>query len=251
MLKMGAVAAINGNRSPSILQNANFRSASVDHRLDSKYHPRLQPGALAGGAEVRNLGIFVHRTPNPVPNKLPNNPKTFRFTEFLDGGGDIAQPSADLALLDRLLEGCLGHFEKLCRLGADLADRVGHGGVGVVSVDNYAAVDRKNVALGENSLGIRHAVNNLVIDRSAQCSRKAVISLEGCDRTQLRDLLDGNLLEIHRRSARDDVGRNRVVDLAKSLTGDPHLLDLLRRFDHDSHSAVRLDVTGLTLCEGG
>jgi hypothetical protein len=30
------------------------------------------------------------------------------------------------------------------------------------------------------------------------------------------------------------------VDLAKSFTGDPHLLDLLCRFDHDSHSAVRL-----------
>jgi hypothetical protein len=28
------------------------------------------------------------------------------------------------------------------------------------------------------------------------------------------------------------------VDLTKSLAGDPHLFDLLRRFDHDGHKAV-------------
>ena len=49
---------------------------------------------------------------------------------------------------------------------------------------------------------------------------------------------DGDLFEVHRGRAGDDMGGDGVVDLAKGLAGDPHLLDLLRRFDHDGHRAV-------------
>ncbi len=120
-------------------------------------------------------------------------------------------------------------------LGADLADGVGNGGVGVEAVDDDAAVDGEDVAFGEDALGVGDAVDDLVVDRGAEGCGEAVIALECGDGAQFGDLFDGDLLEVHRRGARDDVGRDGVVDLAEGLAGDPHLLDLLRRFDHDGH----------------
>ena len=45
----------------------------------------------------------------------------------------------------------------------------------------------------------------------------AVIALEGGDGAEFGDLFDGDLFEIHGGCARDDVGRNRIVDLAEGL----------------------------------
>ena len=64
-----------------------------------------------------------------------------------------------------------------------------------------------------------------------------MVALEGSDCAQLRDLGNGNILQIHCGGAGNDMRRNGVVDLAKDLAGDSHLLDLLRRLDHDGHSA--------------
>ena len=65
--------------------------------------------------------------------------------------------------------------------GAELADRVGDGGVGVVAVDDDAAVDGENVAFVEDALGAGHAVDDLVVDRGAERGRVAVVALEGGD----------------------------------------------------------------------
>ncbi len=120
-------------------------------------------------------------------------------------------------------------------MAADLADGIGDGGIGVEAVDDDAAVDGEDVAVFEDALRVGHAVDDLVVDRGAERGGIAVVALEGGDGAEFGDLSDGDLLEIHGGGAGNDVRRDGVMDLAEGLAGDPHLLDLLRRFDHDGH----------------
>src|ERR1700685_1625966 len=116
MLEVGAIASIHGNSCPAILQNPNFWAAGVDHGLNRKHHASFQPGTLPLGAKVRDLGIFVHATANSVTNKVADDTKSLRLTQLLHRRRDIAQSPTHLALLDSLLERCLGNVEQLVSL---------------------------------------------------------------------------------------------------------------------------------------
>ena len=136
------------------------------------------------------------------------------------------------------------------RCGIDLTDRVGHSGVGVIAVDDDAAVDGEDVPLFEDALGVGDAMDDLVVDRGAEGGGVAVIALEGGDGAEFGYLFDGDVLEIHRGRAGDDVGRDGIVDLAKGLAGDPHLFDLLRRFDHNGHAGTGLRLQSAEKSQG-
>jgi hypothetical protein len=101
---MGAIAAVDGNGGPTVFQHADFRAAGVDHGLDSEDHAGLEAGAFAGVAEVGDLGVFVHGAADSVANELADDAEAFGLAELLDGGGDVAETAADLALLDGFLE---------------------------------------------------------------------------------------------------------------------------------------------------
>src|SRR5437763_1608309 len=81
--------------------------------------------------------------------------------------------------------------------------------------DDDAAVDGENVAFVEDAFGAGDAVDDLVVDRGAESGGIAVVTLEGGDGAEFGDFFHGDLLEIHRGGAGDNVGRDRVVDLAK------------------------------------
>src|SRR6202453_5440784 len=80
-------------------------------------------------------------------------------------------------------------------------------------------------------------MDNFVVNRGAEGGGIAVVALERSDGTQFGNFLDGDLFEIHSGGAGQDIRRDRIVHQAKGLAGDSHLLDLLRRFDHDGHKA--------------
>ncbi len=65
-----------------------------------------------------------------------------------------------------------------------------------------------------------------------------MVTLEGRRSAEFGDLGYSDALEVHGGCAGkvSNMRRNRVVDLAECLAGDPHLLDLLRGFDHDGHN---------------
>ena len=75
----------------------------------------------------------------------------------------------------------MGDVEELAGFRADFADGIGHGSVRVEAVDDDAAVDGEDVPFGEDAFSVRHAMNDLVVDRSAERSRVAVVALEGSE----------------------------------------------------------------------
>src|SRR5271170_1993257 len=168
VLEVGAVTAVDCDGCPTVLEDTDFRAAGVDHGLDGENHAGLEAGALAGWAEVGDLGVLVHGTADAMADKLADDAEALGLAVLLDCGGDIAETPTHLALLDGFFEGGLGDFEEFAGLRADLSDGVGHGGVGVVAVDDDATVDGEDVALFEDAFGVGNAVDDLVVDGGAE-----------------------------------------------------------------------------------
>ena len=109
---MRAVAAVDGNCGPTVIENANFGAAGVDHWFNGEDHAGLEAWAFAGVAKVGYLGVFVHGAAYAVSNELADDAEALSLAQSLDGGGDVAEAATDLTLLDRLFEGGEGHFEE-------------------------------------------------------------------------------------------------------------------------------------------
>ena len=151
VLEVGAVTSVVGDGGPAVFEDVNFGPPGVDHGLNREDHAGLETGAFAAVAEVRNLGIFVHGTANAMADELADDTEALGLAELLDDGGDIAEATADLALLNGLFKGGEGDIEELAGLRADLSDGIGYGSVGVETVNDNAAVDGKDVPFGEDS----------------------------------------------------------------------------------------------------
>ena len=164
-------------------------------------------------------------------------------------GGDIEEPAAGDSLQDGGFERGFGHVEQTLGLRTGSADRIGHGAVGVKTVENHAAVDRENVAVFEDGLLAGHAVHHLVIERGAKRCRKAVVPLECGFGAEGIDLAIGGDLEIHRGRAGDDHRAKQFVDLAQLVSRAPHLIDLGWRLDHDRHP-VKLPAAAVEVARG-
>ena len=96
--------------------------------------------------------------PWPTYSRTTVNPAS--DGDVFDRGADVAEPVADDDLVDGGLEGGPGDLDEPLRFGVDLADGDGDGRVGVPALDDRAAVDGEDVALLEDHLLARDAVDD-------------------------------------------------------------------------------------------
>ncbi len=90
-----------------------------------------------------------------MADELADDSEALSLAHLLDGGGDIEEAAAGLALMDGGFERGLGGFEQLSGGRTDFTDGVGDGGVGVEAVDDDPAVDGEDVAFLEDALVAR------------------------------------------------------------------------------------------------
>src|SRR5450755_1485875 len=224
---MRAAAAIGGYRGPLIFQNSRLRLAGVHHRLDRQHHTLAQTGAMAAGAEVGDLRLFVQTRPDSVPYELSHHAEAIGFDIFLDSRADVADRVPDPRLFDALIQRSLGNFEQLAPFfGNRSIHRNRNRGVAVIAIHHHAAVDRNDVAGFEHPLFGGDAVNNLFIDRSAEHARVIVISLKRRLRTQILHLLLGGAFQIHGGDSGSYQSADVIQHLANDAAAAPHLLDL-------------------------
>jgi hypothetical protein len=100
----------------------------------------------------------------------------------------------------------------------------------VPAVQDRAAVQRDQVALGEHLLGRRDAVHDLLVDRGADRRREAVVALERRDRAGVADDLLGDRVQVGRGDAGGDRVPHRVQRGGDDQAGAAHQLDLLGVF---------------------
>src|ERR1035437_2726318 len=246
MFKVRAVTAVRRYGRPLVAQNLGLGTARVHHRLNRQHHAFGQLRALTLLAKVRNLRRFMQLRPDAMPHKFPYHAEPVRFHELLDRRAHVSDGVADLYLLDALVQRSLGHFEQLLQFrGQLLAHRHGDGSVSVIPIVNNSTVDGNDVSRLQRPLFRWDPVHDLFIDRSAQHTWIAVISLERRRGTEFRDQFLRGLLQVHRRNAGRHHRFQVVQNLADHLPAPPHLFDLFRRLADDpvfskTHSFVPL-----------
>ena len=88
-------------------------------------------------------------------------------------------------------------------------------------------------------------MNHLVVHRRAQARRVVVVPLERRLRAKFLDLRLGNALQVHRGRAGLYCLLHRLVHLPQDDATGAHLLNFLRCFDRNRHSATLLTITQL------
>src|SRR5271165_1604020 len=239
MLEVRAQTSILRDRCPAVAQHLNVRLAGVHHRLDRDHHAFAQLLALPAPAIVRNLRILVQACTNSVTHKFADHTEPFRFHYFLYRGSHIAQRRSGLDFPDAALERSLRYRQQALRArGNLLTHRYGNRRIAVVAVQNYARVDRNNVSVTKHPLRGRNSVNHFLVHRGAQYTRVSTVALECRLRAQFPNLPGGGILEVLRRCSRLYKLPDMLEHLVNHLAAAPHLLDLLRRLDHDWHATA-------------
>src|SRR5215207_6891302 len=95
----GAVGRIDGPPVP--LAKADIVVAERDHGLYGEGHPREQARTSTRAAVVRDLGVLVHLTPDPVRDQVPYDPVTTRLGEGLYRVANVAKPITSPHLIRR------------------------------------------------------------------------------------------------------------------------------------------------------
>src|SRR2546426_5918286 len=79
VFKMSRALSVACDGGPSILQNPDFGTSQIHHRLDCQHHPSDEPRPCSGLAKVWNRGRFVQGPADPMPHEGAHHRITLRF----------------------------------------------------------------------------------------------------------------------------------------------------------------------------
>ena len=162
----------------------------------------------------------------------------------LDGVGDVGQPRSVDHCGDAGLQRQPGRFAEICVCLGDLADTEGPGRVAVPAVKDRTAVDRHEVAVGDDHLGAGDAVHDDVVDRAADRPRESVVALERGHCSRVADHRFGDAVQLQG-------GNSRLGGLthgdqcgAHHGTGCGHRVEFTRRTEQDDTPTTEPDHGG-------
>src|SRR5712692_4070528 len=90
MFKMGGAAAIGGDNSPVIRENARLPGSHIDHRLDGDHHARFQGVIWMSRLNiVQYLWILVHTAAHTMPTILSHDREARRLNVLLYRPADV------------------------------------------------------------------------------------------------------------------------------------------------------------------
>src|SRR5579871_992259 len=70
VLELCRQRAVAGHRGPAIGQDFYVRLAEIDHRLDGEEHARMQRDAIAGPADMDDVGLVVEHAAEAVTTEV-------------------------------------------------------------------------------------------------------------------------------------------------------------------------------------
>src|SRR5579859_31439 len=90
MLELRRQRAVAGDRGPAIGEDFYVRLAEIDHRLDGEEHAGLERHALAGPADMDDVGLVVEQASEPMAAEVAHHAHALRLDKALDGMADVA-----------------------------------------------------------------------------------------------------------------------------------------------------------------
>src|SRR4029077_11597060 len=89
MLELCRQRTVAGHRGPAVGQDLHMRLAEIDHGLDGEEHAGLQRHALAGPADMNDVGLVVEHAAQAVAAEVAHHAHALRLDETLNGMADI------------------------------------------------------------------------------------------------------------------------------------------------------------------
>ncbi len=239
---MGGPALVVREDRPVVREDVRLRRAQADHGLDRDAEARHQLGALAAlaGDVVQQVGVHVHLGADAVAAVILDDPVLaagragLAADVALDRPGDVHQAVAVPHGRDAGPHGLLGHPGELEQLRSVTGAHEGREGrVAVPAVHDGAGVDRDDVAVLQDRLLVRDAVDDDLVHRGADGGGEAAVPEEvrlGAVRGQH---LAGGLVQVLGRGTRHGHLPGGRVDGGDDQPRLAHLRDLLRGLDLD------------------
>src|SRR6185437_6059264 len=123
MLELRRQRAVAGDRGPAVREYLHMRLAEIDHRLDGEENAGPQRHALAGAADMDDVGLVVEQPAQAVAAEIAHYAHALRLDEALDGMADIAGGGAGLHRGNAAHHRLIGDFDQPLRLARDRTDR--------------------------------------------------------------------------------------------------------------------------------
>ena len=227
--------AIAGHHRPIIVEDVHARVAEDDHGLDGQGHARHQAGALARAPVVGHRGLHVHARSDAVADVLLDDAVGLPSGTHhgLHRMSDVRQSIPGARRGKTGPKGFLGHTRELPKILGHIAHEHREGSITVPAIDDGAAVDGDDIALGQPS-GTRDAVDDLLVDRHADMRGEPVIAQEGRCGAFVADGLSSAFVEGRRGHAGRRDRRDALQRAGDHKSRGTHDLDLVRRLDLDA-----------------
>src|SRR5215510_7535518 len=107
--------------------------------------------------------------------ELAHDSEMMRIRECLNRGRNIGEEVSGHRCFDRLIEGLLGHLQKVLNLRRNISNRHGYRGVPEETIKDDSEIETNHVAVTDHTLGRRNAVNHFTVDRNADAGGKASV----------------------------------------------------------------------------
>jgi len=193
-------------------------------RLDGPTRQAIETGRtrllVTGATFAIAFAVVGFRLVDVTLLKFGNEPRiaqSHRGTALKTGRADVTDRTAENDGGHRSVECVLRHFHQMLHFLVDLADREGPGRIGAPAVQLDSDIDRNDVPVVQDSLGVRNAVDDLLIQRSTDAPGETVQAFErGHGPSMGSDEIVREPVDLERR----DPGSNPWTDLHQKIGDD-------------------------------
>lgn len=235
MFPLCGEAAVLGDYGPAIIEHFHLAFAGIDHGLDSKGHAGFNNDAGAGCAVVQHLGFFMEDFADAVAAVFAHDGEIIGLGMLLNGVADIAEMDARFDHFDAQFHAFVTDAADALGENTGLADKEHLASVAVVAVLNDGDVDIDDVAVFQFFVA-GDAVTNLVIHRSTDGFRKAVIVQRGRDRLlHVYGVVVADFVQLVGGDPGFDVFGDHSQLLGSQLAGNTHFFNLFGGFQSNAH----------------
>ena len=131
-----------------------------------------------------------------------------RLGEGLNGITDVPDMVTGNSLLDGSLKAIARNLAQGLSLGRGGADEKRPGVIANPTVNDSSRIDGNDIAITQDHVGVGNTVDHSIVDRCANGSREAAVTLKGRGAAMHADNLLGKLIELEGRHAGANHGPN-------------------------------------------
>ncbi len=206
-----------GTAGPTILVGEfHILGTHTDHGLNRNDHTFFQKGASASHTIIRHIRTLMHFEAYTMTAKFADDRVAVLLAMHLNSAANIANAVAGLAFIESNIKSLFSGLKKTLHLGSGLATSEGVSGIANITIQLNDAVKRDVVALIDEDIFARNAVNNDIVNGDTEGCGESLITFAERDTAIVANELLANLIKIGGGNTRT----NMTAHLGESFTDE-------------------------------